>query len=188
MGKQFIVDGDGLCEVNHPLFSGGIDHGGEEHARAGVKITRAGRMNAQIFVGGSLVFRVLGATGAVHGEHASSFVAPKGGVKGVVVKDQNIARLGFQRHVAGKFIRRHTKEFLRVIDVDLLAADIMIGMLTAGDDAQTAGVTRQRVEVEGDLDRKKLTPVAVGVPARAAGVIVTIAAAIVKILANHTTD
>src|SRR5579871_1470152 len=64
----------------------------------------------------------------------------------------------------------------------------MIRVLAAGDHTQAAGVTGERIEIESDFDREELAPIAVRMPARIAAIVISIAAAVVEILAQHPAD
>ena len=88
------MDGDGLLQIKHAFFVGGVDHGWEEHASTGVKIAATSRMNAEIFVSSCHIFGIFGAADAIHGEHTSPLMSTKSGVIGVVVEDQDIPGLG----------------------------------------------------------------------------------------------
>ena len=67
----------------------------------------------------------------------------------------------------------------------MLCTDKVIGMVAAGQHAQTAAVAREWVEVERNLHRKELVPVAVGMPSGISAVVVSVSTGVVKAFAEH---
>ena len=58
--------------------------------------------------------------------------------------------------------------------------------MTAGDDTQAAGITRQRIKVERDLDIAQRRVTAVRVPGRVVGVVVAVGTHIIKVVPEQT--
>ena len=67
----------------------------------------------------------------------------------------------------------------------MLCTDKVIGMVAAGQHAQTAAVAREWVEVERNLHCKELVPVAVGMPSGISAVVVSVSTGVVKAFAEH---
>src|SRR5579884_678088 len=122
-------------------------------------------MDAQIPTTQDHLFLGMAMPNTVHREHPSPRAASPGRVIGVVVKYHHVARIGLQRHAAGKIAGRNAKELERAVHINRLLADEMFRVVAAGQNAQTAGIARERIQVEGDLHSEKLSPVAVWMPA-----------------------
>ena len=66
----------------------------------------------------------------------------------------------------------------------MLCTDKVIGMVAAGQHAQTAAVAREWVEIERNLHRKELVPVAVGMPSGISAVVVSVSTGVVKVFSE----
>jgi hypothetical protein len=112
------MDRHRLRQVDHALFIGCVDHRWEIHARAGVDIVAARGVDAQIVIGHFQFFCGFGVARAVHGEHAPPLTAAIGRMIEIMVKDQHVARLRFQRYAARGFAGQYTKKFFTLVDVN----------------------------------------------------------------------
>ena len=116
----------------------------------------------------------------VDGEHAAMLIAAKGCVFGIVIKNEQIARLGFQGD--GWHLWTLDTPLFGAL-ANLLLQLVGIGLaqtMAAGNDPQTAGVTRQRVEIKCHFDVADMGMPAIGMPASVAHIVVTIAARVVE--------
>ena len=89
---------------------------------------------------------------------------------------------------AGELRGRDTEELKRVVDINFPRPHEVVGLVAAGNEAQRAGVTGERIQIEGCLGGEELSPASVGVPSGVAAVVVTVAAAVVEILAENASD
>ena len=110
MWKQFIVDLDALPQMDFPVIVGGIEYGRIIHTCTGVDVVASGRMDTQVSPQSRQIRLACAVAGQVHGEHPSPFATPKRCVIGVVIKDDQIARVRFQRNAAGKFLWWNTEK------------------------------------------------------------------------------
>ena len=102
----------------------------------------------------------------------------------VVVENDDVAGCGLQdhgRHV-GSLQSPHLSALPNILFQSI--SETITGAVAARNDAQRAGVARERIEVEGDLDAENaIGAEAIGMPAGVAGIIVAVAAGIVEVVA-----
>ena len=121
----------------------------------------------------------------VHREHASGRAAAKGGVLGVVVEQQEIARRGIEGE------RRNIAAVDAVVLLTLAHGALeQIGKpfadpVAAGNHPKAAVVAIEWLEVEGELDVGILRVPAIGVPVGVADVVVAIAAGVIEVVAQQ---
>ena len=110
MWKQLVVDLDTLPQMDFSVIVGGIEYERMIHTATGIDIVATGGVNAQVLAQGLKIWVGCAVPGQIHGEHPSPFAPTKGRMIGVVIKDNQIARIRFQRNAAGKFLWWNTEK------------------------------------------------------------------------------
>ena len=134
-----------LAEVNHPRFVRSIKHSWKVHTRSRINIVTPRRMDAQILMQGFEVHFGFTISSQVHRKHATTCPATKGSVIEVVIKYHEVTGIRLQRDATREIGRWYTEKFLRPVELNLLRSYKVVWMLTAGDDPQTASISRQLI-------------------------------------------
>ena len=177
-----------LFEVEPSCFVCSVNHRWKEHARAGFDLVSASRMDAQILMQRLQILFCRAMLRAIHREHPPVRAAAERGVICVVIEYHDIARGALQRDAGWEIARWDAEESRRLIRLEFLCAHEVCRVLAARNDAQTPGFARQCIEIKRNFTREKAAPVSIGMPSCIAGVVVAIAACVVKILAEYAAD
>src|SRR5262245_33013059 len=174
------VVGHALLQVRHTRGVGCADHS-----------LAIGLLDPEARAAGDIIAKILNlilgiALTAVHRKHAPALRATKGGVLQVVVEHQDIAGgclQGDRRYLAAL---QAPGLIARANAVLKLVGEGLADAVAAGDDPQRPGIARQPIQIERDLDvqHSAAPAIAVGVPARIAGVEVAVAAHVVEVIAQ----
>ena len=93
-----------------PFLIGGIEYERMIHAGTGIDVVATGGVDAQILAQGLKIWLGCTVAGQIHREHPAPFATTEGRVIGVVIKNDQIARIRFQRNAAGKFLWWNTEK------------------------------------------------------------------------------
>src|SRR5579871_3485579 len=120
----------------------------------------------------------------VEREHPAGGAAAERGVLEIMIEDDHVAGPAFQGE-RGYVATGNAECLLGAADLADVGHPAAVGAVAAGQDAQAAGVARDRIEVERHLDVAALRVPAVGVPVGIPGIVVAAPAEIVEVVAEQ---